>query len=136
TLKFGFNLNHYNKTENARIGQGTFNFTNAGAPAGTSAFQQAFANFLLGNVATFSQPSMDITPDVWAWQSESYAQDDFKVLPRLTIYAGLRWSFYGQPTDTNQLMNNFDPGSYSPGKVPQIDSTNGTVVPGTTGWQV
>ena len=136
TLKFGFSTNRYNKTENANNGQGTFNFTNTGTPGGTSAFQQAFANFLLGNVATFSQPSTDITPDVWAWQSEAYAQDDFKVLPRLTLYIGVRWSYYGQPTDTNKLLDNFDPAVYDPAKAPRIDPTNGTVVPGTSNWQL
>ena len=48
--------------ESASAQQGTFGFTNAGAPTGTSAFQQSFANFLLGNVATFTMPSTDITP--------------------------------------------------------------------------
>ncbi|HKA00736.1 MAG TPA: carboxypeptidase regulatory-like domain-containing protein, partial [Candidatus Solibacter sp.] len=136
TIKFGINENRYNKTENARTGQGSFGFTNAGAPSGTSAFQQAFANFLLGNVATFSQPSMDITPDIWAWQTETYAQDDFKIAPRLTLYVGMRWSYFGQPTDTNHLLSNFDPGSYDAAKTPQINTTNGTVVPGTKDWQL
>ena len=61
-------------------------------------FQQSWANFLLGNVATFSMPSMDITPDLWTWQHEAYAQDDFKVTPHLTLFMGVRWSFFGQPT--------------------------------------
>ena len=56
TLKFGFSTNRYNKTENAASQQGSFAFTNAGAPTGTSAFQQSLANFLLGNVATFTSP--------------------------------------------------------------------------------
>lgn len=136
TVKVGISLNHYNKTENANSGQGSFTFTNTGAPSGTSSFQQSWANFLLGNVATFSQPSMDITPDVWAWQSEAYVQDDYKATPRLTLSIGLRWSYYGQPIDTGGLMDNFDPAQYHPAKAPQIDPANGNVIPGTNNWQM
>ena len=70
-------------------------------PAGTTAFQQSWANFLLGNVATFTMPSTDITPNIWAWQHEAYAQDDFKVSPRLTVYMGVRWSLL-RPADRHQ----------------------------------
>src|SRR5215471_1521569 len=128
TFKFGYSGNRYNKTENANSGQGTFTFSNAGVPSGTSSFQQSFANFLLGNVATFTQPSQDITPDVWAWQHELYAQDDFKVSPRLKLYLGVRWSFFGQPTETNGQMDNFDPRSYDPAKAPKIDPATGSVI--------
>jgi hypothetical protein len=134
-FKFGYSGNRYNKTENANSGQGTFTFSSAGVPTGTTAFQQSFANFLLGNVATFTQPSQDVTPDVWAWQHELYAQDDFKVSPRLKVYLGVRWSFFGQPTDTNGQMDNFDPASYDPAKAPKIDPNTGTVIPGTANWQ-
>ena len=81
-------------------------------------------------MATFTQASQDITPDVWAWQHEAYAQDDFKVSPRLTLYMGVRWSFFGQPTDTNGQMTNFDPAAYDPAKAPKIDPTTGRVIAG------
>jgi hypothetical protein len=32
---------------------------------------------------------------VWAWQTEAYAQDDFKVSPHLTLFMGVRWSYFG-----------------------------------------
>jgi hypothetical protein len=131
TVKFGWNTNRYNKTENAASQQGTFSFSNAGAPTGTGAFQQAFANFLLGNVATFTMPSTDITPNLWAWQHEAFAQDDFKLTPHLTVYAGVRWSFFGQPTDTTNLLDNFAPSTYSAANAPKIDPATGNIVAGT-----
>lgn len=134
-FRLGYSLNRYQKTENANSGQGTFTFTNTGAPSGTSAFQQSWANFLLGNVATFTQPSQDVTPNVWDWQSEAYVQDDFKVSPGLTIFMGVRWSYFGQPTDGNGEMDNFDPKLYNPANAPKIDPTTGNVVPGTSNWQ-
>ncbi len=100
TFRFGYTFNRYNKTENADGAQGSFGFTNAGAPTGTSAFQQSWANFLLGNVSTFTMPSQDVTPNVWTWQHELYAQDDFKVTPHLTLYMGVRWSLFQPPTDS------------------------------------
>ncbi len=136
TVKFGYQGNRYNKTENANgNATGTFTFSNAGLQTGTTSFQQGWANFLLGNVGTFTQSSADVTPDIWAMQHEFYAQDDWKVSTRLTVYAGVRYSLFGQPTETNGNLSNFDPSTYDPAKAPKIDVTNGTVVPGTTGWQ-
>jgi hypothetical protein len=76
-------------------------------------------------------PSTDITPDLWAWQHEAYAQDDFKVNPHLTIFMGVRWSFLGQPTDSHGILDNFDPALYNPANAPKIDPTTGNIVPGT-----
>ena len=131
TLKFGLTVNRYNKTENAANQEGSFGFTNAGLQTGTTSFQQSWANFLLGNVASFSMPSTDITPNIWTWQHEAYAQDDFKLTSRLTLYAGVRWSFFGQPTDTGNLLDNFDPALYNRASAPQIDPTTGNIVAGT-----
>jgi hypothetical protein len=130
TLKFGYSMNRYNKTENAASDQGTFSFTNAGAPSGTNSFQQSFANFLLGNVASFTQPSADITPNLWAWQHEAWVQDNFKIAPRLTITMGVRYSFFGQPTDNNGELSSFDPALYNPALAPKIDPTTGLIVAG------
>lgn len=131
TLKFGVIFDRYNKAENAANQEGHFTFNNAGAPTGTSTFNQDFANFLLGNVSTFSMPSTDITPHIWQWQTEAYVQDDFKLRPNLTLYYGARYSYFGQPTDSTGLLVNFDPALYKPANAPQIDPTTGNIVPGT-----
>jgi len=131
TFKFGVSINRYNKTENAANQEGAFAFSSAGLQTGTSSFQQAWANFLLGNVATFSMPSTDITPDLWAWQDEAFAQDDFKVNSRLTVSVGVRWSYFGLPTDSHGLLDNFDPALYNRANAPQINPAGGLIVPGT-----
>jgi hypothetical protein len=130
-FKFGVSINRYNKTENAANQEGSFGFTNTGAPTGTSSFMQSWANFLLGNVASFSMPSTDITPNIWTWQDEAWAQDEFRVSPRLTLDVGVRWSYFAQPTDSNNLLDNFDPALYSATNAPQINSANGNLVLGT-----
>jgi hypothetical protein len=128
TVRAGYSLNRYNKTENAAGQQGVFGFTNAGVPTGTNNFFQSWANFLLGNVSTFSQPSTDITPYIISWQHEAFAQDDFKVNPRLTVYYGVRWSYFGQPTDSNGELTNFDPALYTRPSNLTVDPTTGNFV--------
>lgn len=129
TFKFGVDYNHYNKTENnAGANAGSFAFTNGNLPTGSKAqpYQQAWANFLTGFVSTFSQASYDVTPSVTANQIEAYAQDDWKITPRLTLNLGVRYSHFGQPYDKNHQLTTFDPSLYSAANAPTIDK-NGLI---------
>ncbi|HEU4636064.1 MAG TPA: TonB-dependent receptor, partial [Edaphobacter sp.] len=129
TFKFGVDYNHYNKTENnAGANAGSFAFTNGNLPTGSKAqpYQQAWANFLTGFVSTFSQASYDVTPSVTANQIEAYAQDDWKITPRLTLNLGVRYSHFGQPSDNNHQLTTFDPSLYSAANAPTIDK-NGLI---------
>jgi hypothetical protein len=124
TVRFGASYNHYQKTENAANGnQGAFSFTPASVPTGATTFQQAFANFLLGNVATFTQASEDVTPDIRASQFEMYVQDDWRIRPNLTLSAGVRYSNFRQPIDAKNELTNFDPAAYNPKAAATITST-------------
>jgi len=123
TFRFGATYNHYQKTENAALANaGSFLFVPASVPAGTTAFNQAFANFLLGNVASYSQASEDVTPDIQALQFELYAQDDWRVRPNFTLNIGIRYSHFGQPIDANHQLTNFDPAVYSPAQAAPLTS--------------
>src|SRR5258706_2598556 len=121
-LKFGFVYNHYQKTENAGGGnQASFGFVSSAAtipPGGGTTFEQSFANFLPGNVANFSQTSIDITPDIQSHQTEMYVQDDWRVKPNLTVNLGVRYSLFRQPVDKNHLLTTFDPSLYNPSAAP------------------
>lgn len=123
TFRFGMTYNHYQKTENAALANaGSFTFSPASIPSGTTTFNQAFANFLLGNVATFSQASEDVTPNIQAQQFELYAQDDWRVRPNFTINIGVRYSNYRQPIDANHQLTNFDPAAYNPAQAAALTS--------------
>lgn len=127
TLHFGVNYNHYNKLENnAGANAGSFAFTAAGAPTGSTAqsYQQSFANFLTGNVTTFTQASYDVNPSILVNQIEFYGQDDWKIIPRLTLNLGVRHSKFGQPTDGNHQLTTFDPALYVAANAPAIDTSN------------
>ncbi len=131
TLIVGATYNHFQKQENATGGnQGSYTFAvNTGVPtiAGlntASTADNAFANFLLGNAnAGFSQASTAITVNIQQNVFEAYAQDNWKVSPRLTLNVGVRYGYYAQPTDANGRLNNFDPATYDPTKAPTISST-------------
>lgn len=131
TLIMGFSYDHYQKKENSTGGnQGGFTFAiNTGVPtvAGLNTASQtdlAFANFLLGNAnGGFSQASVAITADIQENIFEGFVQDNWKATPRLTLNLGVRYGYYGQPTDGNGRLSNFDPATYNPANAPTIDST-------------
>ena len=135
-FKFGFTYNHYQKTENAAGNNaGTFNFNANGAVTtgltGTALadarFQQAWANFLLGDVNLCTQVGLDLTPDLQTNQFEWYVQDSWKVRPNLTFDFGLRYSLFRQPHDVNELLTTFDPSEYDPAMAPTISATTGNI---------
>jgi hypothetical protein len=129
TMRFGFSYNYYQKTENlaGAANAGTFTFTPASTPAGATQYQQAFANFLLGNVATFSQTSLDITPDIRAQQYEAFAQDDWRLKPNLTINFGVRYSLFQQPTDKKNELSTFDPALFNASAAPALTAAGSFV---------
>ena len=58
-----------------------------------------------------------------------FAQDDIQVTPRLTVNAGLRYEYFGPPTDINGRLSNFDP-AIATSQVPASGSFSGFVLPG------
>ena len=123
-MKFGATYYHYEKHENAGRGnEGSYTINNNGTPTGGVNFEQAWANFLQGRVATFAQSSLDLTADILDNQFEYYAQDAWRIKPNLTISYGFRHSFFRQPFSGNGILENFDPATYDPAKAPCIKSS-------------
>lgn len=133
SLRLGATYNHYQKTENAGGGnQGTFTFSNSGAVSGSKAlnYQQAFANFLTGFVGNFNQTSLDLTPDIQNNSFEIYLQDDWKATSRLTLNAGIRYSYFPQPVDKRHNLTTFDPTLFMAKNAPTIDTKGNLCIPG------
>ena len=129
TLIFGATYHNYLKTENATgSNAGSFAFTDANKPAGSTAlnFQQSFANFLSGYAASFSQASTAITPKLKSNLTEAFLQDNWKVTSRFSANMGVRYSYFGNPVDQNNLLDNFSPGTYNAALAPTLD-TNGNI---------
>ncbi len=70
-----------------------------------------FARFLLGLPANTAAYVDKLRPpmDVYNWEHGFFAQDDFKIYPRLTLYLGLRYELVTPFIERNDLLVNFDP---------------------------
>lgn len=120
TIRTGFTAMWMQKTENGDAGAATFNFS------GTNG-NPAFANFLLGQADSYSQVSRDTIPHLRYVNFEFYVQDDWKITRRLTLNAGIRYSYFPSPTDSNNTLNNFDPTLYSAANAAVIDPVSGNM---------
>jgi hypothetical protein len=149
TMKFGGQYSRYRKNENALSGvnQGQFSGflntipssvvqTSVGAP-GTAAQEpnvnrranfQAFANFLLGNNVAFTQAHFDYTADLRQKAIETYGQDEWRLRPNLTVYYGLRYSYFGSPYDKNGRLSNFDPSQFNSANAPQVTGAGNRII--------
>lgn len=145
TFKTGATFYHYRKNENAGNGNQasytfsgtvnaptggtTCNFTSispTGAAGCTVPFEQAWANFLTGQVQTFSQTNIDSRADIRDNQLEYYFQDSWRWKSNFSITYGFRHSIFRQPYDASGLAENFDPRFYNPAHAPCI-LANGNV---------
>jgi len=123
TIRTGFTAMWMQKTENGDGGAASFNFNDETKNGGNP----AFANFLLGQAANYSQQSKDTIPHLRYLNFELYVQDDWKITPRLTLNAGVRYSYFPSPTDSNNTLVNFDPTLYNPANAAVIDPVSGSM---------
>jgi len=148
-VKFGAVYSLYRKNENALGGANQGGFSGYLNTTLTSAQQavvnapnsitqetnaarrtslQSWANFLLGNNLTFTQARFDLTADLRQQAFESYAQDEWRFRRNLTVYYGVRYSYFGSPYDKNGFLSNFDPASFNPAAAPQVTGAGNRVV--------
>jgi hypothetical protein len=105
TFSFGFSgdygqLNVVNRENQVA----TFNFSNfANFATGTMGGRNGSGQLLNGETNRYFR----------AKQTGLFAQDSYKLMPNLTITAGLRWDWDGPLTEKNGLLTNFYPKNYS-----------------------
>jgi outer membrane receptor protein involved in Fe transport len=78
-------------------------------PAGTqtiNVFGYSFADFLMGRAATFSTVGI-LDYNIHTWSTFFFAQDEWRVTPRLTLTPGLRYEFYQPATEDNNRADAF-----------------------------
>jgi hypothetical protein len=145
TMKYGAVYSRYRKHENALSGtnQGQFSdFFNTVPSVTTPALVRApgvgdttvnnlyqrFANFLQGNNVTFTQSKLDVTVDLRQQNVEWFAQDEWRFRPNLTLYYGVRYSYFGPAYDKNGLLSNFVPSLWNGAQAPQVTGTANRVI--------
>ena len=128
TIKFGFALDKENKTQNnsSPNNNGTFSFD--GSSTG-----DAMADLLLGRAYSYSENSDHVLGSLNFIDWSLYAQDEFRVHPRLTLTYGVRWEYFPPERDYGGTISFFDPASFDKSKAAQVMS-NGQIVTGTANY--
>jgi hypothetical protein len=136
-LKFGLMLSRNTKMENALSGtnQGQFSaFNNTissqSSPACVRAtgvasnsintLYQNWACFMLGRNVTFTQSKLDLTVDLRQKAVEWFVQDEWRVRNNLSLSLGVRYSYFGPPSDENGVLANFDPSLWRASDAPIV----------------
>src|SRR5262249_2389820 len=112
SIKVGYEMIRtlYSDTGTA-LPSGQYNFsgmtTLPGATANTTG--NDFAGFLLGAVssATFTKQAAIWLPR--QWDHEAYIQDDWKILPSVSLNLGLRWTYFSPYRTKYYQQSQFDP---------------------------
>lgn len=151
TYKVGAVFSIYRKNENALAGnnEGLFNAFAITMPTGLTFPQnyttssgtvlanaittavaqnlQRWANFMVGNAQTFSQARFDYTADLRQKATEAFAQDEYRLLDNLTLYYGVRYSYFPGPYDNNGRLSNFVPELFNPANAAQVTGAGNRV---------
>ena len=125
-FKFGTNINHVVDVSADTIGgddpRGTLTFSeamtsydgigyNGGTdPANALAVQPiAYASFLLGDMTSSARAHFVAGAPIQSyWQNAWYVQDDFRILPSLTLNLGLRYELLSRPVERHNRESNWD----------------------------
>ncbi len=129
SLKFGFEgrLHQQNYIQtNAPVGYFDFgDRESAQCPNGISACGgDAMASFMMGKM-TDGYYEIQFEPASQSYQFAWFAQDNWKVTPKLTLNLGLRYDVSMPRTERHNRMNWFDPNVASPLTVPGLGTLHG-----------
>jgi hypothetical protein len=112
TFKFGaqFTTSVFENIGTISTGAGQYTFSRnetglPGAPAGTG---WGYASYLIGTVdsATLSTPqNQRFGSQTWGF----YAQDSWRITPKLTLSYGLRWDIFNPEHENQNEIGSFDP---------------------------
>ena len=134
-FRFGFDGRRVHNDQIAGtngIGQFVFTGINTQRPStGTGTTQSntgnSFADFLLGAPQTSNIQAGTNKIYLRQWVFDGYAQDDFRLLPNLTLNTGLRYEYFAPLTEKFNRLVNLDPDSSLVNYAPVLPGDRGTL---------
>jgi hypothetical protein len=109
-LKFGLDFQRVNTAElQPVIATGAYDYTGefTGIP-GVANTGSGIADFLANSMNSATIGTANFTYD-HRWLRSGYAQDDWKITPKLTLNMGLRYDYFGPKSEDNGRQANFYP---------------------------
>ena len=88
-----------------RAGRGRIRFQGNGAFSGSTPLE----DFLAGDPRQATFLAGDPTRNLSQWLFAGYAQDDWRITPKITLNLGFRYEYQAVPTEANNLLGNWDP---------------------------
>jgi carboxypeptidase family protein len=105
SLKFGFEYSHIEGDSNAHDTRGRVDFTGGQAFTNSSPLVDFFAGLPGRGQQLVGNPAIRATSKVYGL----FAQDDWRVTPKLIVNLGLRWEYRSPFHEANNLLGGFDP---------------------------
>src|SRR3989454_3315075 len=126
SFRFGYGYSRYFYNDRSLSDAGTFNFNpqQTDLPGFLNQTGHAFASFLLGATKSASHGISLLTQGFRQPEHALYAMDDWKLTPRLTVNAGLRWEIISPFYEVTGRMSEVDLTSPNP----EADNRPGALV--------
>jgi hypothetical protein len=119
TFKFGMYMQRSRKNQTSfGAFDGQYNFGDNSANPYDTGF--GFSNAALGVYNSFTQAANFINGQYRYWNIEFYAQDTWKVTPRLTLDYGIRAAWYQPQYDQSQQASTFVLSQWSASQAPRL----------------
>jgi outer membrane receptor protein involved in Fe transport len=113
TVYFGGETNRENDAQQTTLNNyGVFSFTGYTGIIPANRTAAAITNFLFGSPNTMGQ-DVPVYANANYFNYGAFFQDDWRILPNLTLNLGVRYDIQTAPTNTQNMIMNFVPGATS-----------------------
>jgi Carboxypeptidase regulatory-like domain len=135
TLKTGglIALEHMNSNLYPETTQGSFFFNSGGGFTGFQNFLRGNSGGACGEPCWYSETDIDPLNRFRSARYEAFAQDTWRIHPKVTVDFGLRYAFYTPLMDKSNMLFTFSPEAYDPAQAPTFADPEGNFLVSGTG---